>query len=148
MTDLRSPVVPAVVVRRTYPVSRERVFAAWTTPDIAQRFIHPENQTSEIQMDVRTGGTFRIRMATDDGDYIARGSYLEVTPPQRLVMSWRWEEDDPAEEYDSLLTLEFNELDGATEVVLRHEKLANVESAKRHEGGWTTMLEQLLPVLK
>ena len=48
-----------------------------------------------------------------DGErWNVRGTYREVRPPERLVMTWRWEEDKPEDEHDTLLTLEFNELDG------------------------------------
>jgi uncharacterized protein YndB with AHSA1/START domain len=63
-------------------------------------------------------------------------------------MTWRWEEDDPAEEYDSLLSLDFNDRNGQTELVLTHEKLASAESRARHEEGWTAIVDQLAIVLQ
>jgi len=62
-------------------------------------------------------------------------------------MTWRWEEDKPEDEYDTLLTLEFNELNGGTELVLTHEQFANADSRDRHEDGWTAIMEQLGTVL-
>jgi uncharacterized protein YndB with AHSA1/START domain len=149
MTNLQSPAVAALVLRRTYPVPRERVFAAWTNPEIAARFLGPgEIKATVAQMDVKVGGTFSIAMdSPENGRFVARGTYLEVNAPKRLVMTWRWEEDDPAEEYDSLLSLDFNERSGATELVLTHEKLASVESRARHEEGWTAIIDQLAIVL-
>ena len=149
MTNLQSPAVAALVLRRTYPVPRERVFAAWTNPEIAARFLGPgEIKTTVAKMDVKVGGTFSIVMdSPENGRFVARGTYLEVNAPKRLVMTWRWEEDDPAEEYDSLLSLDFNERNGETELVLTHEKLASVESRARHEEGWTAIVDQLAIVL-
>jgi uncharacterized protein YndB with AHSA1/START domain len=150
MTNLQSQVVPAVVLRRTYPAARERVFAAWTNPEIAARLFSPnENKATDIRMDVTTGGAYTITMIVPDGErFVVRGTYLEVIVPERLVMSWRWEEDDPADEYDSLLTLEFHERSNGTELVLTHEKLANVASRDRHEEGWTEMIDHLASVLE
>jgi uncharacterized protein YndB with AHSA1/START domain len=149
MTNLQSPAVPAVILRRTYSAPRERVFAAWTNPEIAVRFLSNGNvKATDIQMDVKTGGTYRITMTSpEDGGFVARGTYREVNVPERLVMTWRWEEDDPAEEYDSLLTLEFNERNGETELVLIHEKIATLESRERHEQGWTEIIARLASVL-
>ena len=149
MTNLQSPAVAALVLRRTYAVPRERVFAAWTNPEIAARFLGPgEIKATVPQMDVKVGGTFTIAMdLPENGRFVARGTYLEVNAPKRLVMTWRWEEDDPAEEYDSLLSLDFNERDGGTELVLTHEKIASVESRARHEEGWTAIIDQLATVL-
>jgi uncharacterized protein YndB with AHSA1/START domain len=149
MTHLQSPAEPAVVLRRTYHAPRERVFAAWTTPEIAMRFFSPGDvKATDIQMDVKTGGTFRITLVSpEEGAVVARGTYREVKVPERLVMTWRWEEDDPAEEHESLLTLDFIERDGETEFVLTHEKLASVESRDSHERGWTKMIDELAAVL-
>jgi uncharacterized protein YndB with AHSA1/START domain len=149
MTNLQSPAVAALVLRRTYPVARERVFAAWTNPEIAARFLGPGDiKTTISKMDVKVGGTFSITMdSPENGRFVARGTYLEVNAPKRLAMTWRWEEDDPAEEYDSLLSLDFNDRNGQTELVLTHEKLASVESRARHEEGWTSIIDQLSVVL-
>ena len=61
-------------------------------------------------------------------------------------MTWRWQEDEPADEHDSLVTLEFNVLGGETEGVLTHAQLAGVESRDRHEGGWNAILDQLAEI--
>jgi uncharacterized protein YndB with AHSA1/START domain len=149
MTNLQSPAVAALVLRRTYSVPRERVCAAWTNPETAARFLGPGDVKATVHMDVKVGGAFTITMdSPENGRYVARGTYLEVNAPKRLVMTWRWEEDDPAEEYDSLLSLDFNERDGETEFVLTHEKLASVESRARHEEGWTAIIDQLATVLE
>jgi uncharacterized protein YndB with AHSA1/START domain len=149
MTNLQPAAVPAAVLRRTYPVPRERVFAAWTSPEIAARFLGPgDTKAGEITMDVRVGGAYSITMLSPEhGRMVARGSYLDVKPPERLVMTWSWEEDDPADEHESLLTLEFNERDGGTELVLTHEKLASIESRDNHERGWTMIVDELASVL-
>jgi uncharacterized protein YndB with AHSA1/START domain len=148
MTDVQSPAVPAIVLRRTYPAARERVYAAWTNPEIAARFLGPGDVVcSDITMDVRLGGTYSLTMSSPEmGRMTARGKYVEVKAPERISMTWRWEEDDPAEEYDSLLTLEFNDRNGSTDFVLTHEKIATLESRDRHEGGWTAILDQLAGV--
>jgi uncharacterized protein YndB with AHSA1/START domain len=150
MTQLGSPAVPAIVLRRTYKASRERVFDAWTTPEIAERFFGPgEVVARDIKMDVREGGAYSITMDVPDGEKLrARGVYREVRRPERLSMTWSWEEDDPKDEVESLLTIEFNEQDGGTELVLTHEQLANVESAERHKEGWTAIIEQLGSVVQ
>lgn len=148
MTDVQSPAVPAIVLRRTYPVARERVYAAWTNPEIAARFLGPGDVTATgITMDVRLGGAYSITMTSPEmGRMTVRGKYVEVKAPERISMTWRWEEDDPAEEYDSLLTLEFHDHNGHTDFVLTHEKIATLESRDRHEAGWTAIVDQLTGV--
>ncbi|MEO9263885.1 MAG: SRPBCC domain-containing protein [Candidatus Baltobacteraceae bacterium] len=149
MTETHAPVVPALVLRRTYKAPRERVFSAWTTPETAVRFLGPGDVTiPEIHMDARTGGSYRITMLKADGErLLVSGVYREVIAPARLSMTWRWEEDNPAEEYDSLLTLEFNDLGGETELILTHAQIATAQSRDNHEHGWTAILDKLPDVL-
>ena len=146
MNDTRTPVAaPALVLRRTYAAPRQRVFDAWTKPELAVKFLGPGDVTvPEVQMDVRTGGTYTIVMLLPSGErWNVGGTYREVRPPEKLCMTWRWEEDRPEDERDTLLTLEFNELDGGTELVLTHEQFAGVESRDSHERGWTQIMEEL-----
>ncbi len=149
MNQTQTPVVPAIVLRRKYKAPRERVFAAWTQPGTAAKFLGPNDVTiPEVQMDVRTGGSYRITMLMPDGErWIVRGVYREVRAPERLSMTWRWEEDNKADERESLLTLDFNELGGETELVLTHEQLISVESRDRHEHGWTVILDQFAEIV-
>jgi uncharacterized protein YndB with AHSA1/START domain len=150
MSDTHTPVAaPALVLRRTYAAPRQRVFDAWTKPELAMKFLGPRDVTvPEVRMDVRTGGTYTIVMLMPDGErWNVGGTYREVRPPERLCMTWRWEEDKPEDEYDTLLTLEFNEVDGGTELVLTHEQFANAESRDRHQSGWTAIMEELGAVL-
>jgi len=148
MTDLKSPAVPAVVLRRTYRASPQRVYEAWTNPDIMSRFMGPgDTECKNITMDVRPGGTYSLTMDSPEmGEMIATGTYRDVQPPHRLSMTWRWKEEDPAEEHESLLTVEFHDHNGDTELVLKHEQLASVESRDRHEQGWTMIVDQLAGV--
>jgi uncharacterized protein YndB with AHSA1/START domain len=43
-------------------------------------------------MDVRAGGSWRFVMRDQDGSETAfRGTYREVTPPERIVQTFEWE---------------------------------------------------------
>lgn len=149
MSQTQVSTVPALVIRRTFKASRERVFAAWTNPETIRQFMSPGDvKVGDVELDVRTGGKYRIVMVHADGELLpVRGVYKEVRSPERLVMTWTWEEDDPSEEHETLLTLDFLDSQGDTELVLTHEKLRNEESRASHEHGWTEILEKLPVVL-
>lgn len=147
--DTRTPVAPALVLRRTYAAPRQRLFDAWTTPEIAMRFLSPNDITvSDVKMDARAGGSYAISMRMEDGEiWTVGGIYREFTPPERLSMTWRWHEDKSEDEHESLLTLQFNEVEGGTELVLTHERLASDESRDGHTKGWSDIMERLNGVL-
>ena len=71
----------------------------------------------------------------------------EVDPPEKLVFTWAWEKmsgDDsnfvPAE---TLVTVEFLDKNGATEVVLTQEQFSDEHMRDEHEGGWAGCLDGL-----
>lgn len=134
-----------LVIRRKLAAPRARVYAAWTQPEQMKKWAGPgEVNASEVEADVRTGGAYRIAMLLPDGDhYIVRGLYREVRPPELLSYTWKWEEDSPEQEVETLVTVEFHDLGNETEVVLTHEQLASQESRDNHERGWNGALDKL-----
>lgn len=141
--------VAPIVLRRTYKASRERVFNAWTDPKIAATFLGPGEVKAEVtEMDVRTGGSYRIVMHIPDGTTMpVFGSYREVRAPERLSFTWSWEEDDPADQYESLVTLDFNDVNGDTELVLTHSGIRTDESRNNHSEGWAKIVDALTETL-
>jgi uncharacterized protein YndB with AHSA1/START domain len=137
--------VPALVMRRTYTVSPERLYEAWTEPKLATQFLCPEGMSvPEATFDALAGGSYRIVMRRPDGeDYVAFGVYRVVEPGRRLVMTWSWEEDDPSQQHETLLTVEFLQHEKGSELVLTQEQFASVESRDSHEHGWTSIIERL-----
>lgn len=149
MTPTTTTPVPALVLRRTIKAPRERVFAAWTQPETVAKFFSVDDvKATDVHLDVRTGGAYDITVILDDGErMLVSGVYRDVRVPERLVMTWRWQEDNPADEHESLLSLEFNALGDETELVLTHEQLATLESRERHEGGWAKIIDKLATLL-
>jgi uncharacterized protein YndB with AHSA1/START domain len=65
-------------------------------------------------MDVRAGGGYRFVMRGPDGSETAfRGTYREVTPPERIVQTFEWE-GMPG--HVSVETAEFEDLGEQTKV--------------------------------
>ena len=140
-----STTVPALILRRSYGATPERVYEAWTKPEIAKQFLCPESVSiADIAMDVRVGGSYHIVMQKEDGELLTvRGTYRDVQPAKRLSMTWKWDEDDPKDEYDTILTIEFAPADGGTELTLTHEGFMKDQSRSNHEYGWTSILDKL-----
>ncbi len=77
-----------IVATRELDAPRDLVWAAWTDPRHVARWWGPRGFTSTIaQMDVRAGGAWRFVMHGPDGtDFDNVMSYVEVVPPERIVM--------------------------------------------------------------
>lgn len=127
---------PTLEIRRTIRAARQRVFDAWTTPDEMKKWSAPGPMVNSLaEVDLRVGGTYRIRMRGPDGaEHQAAGVYREVDPPKKLVYTWQWESEADADV--TLVTVEFIELGERTEVVLRHAGFSTETKRDSHENGW------------
>ncbi len=134
---------------RTYSAPREEVFRAWTEPETLKRWFAPSDEFSTpiAEVDLRVGGAYRIGMKPPDQEdmFIVVGTYREVQPPERLVFTWSWEEGMDVGE--TLVTVEFRDLGGSTEVVLTHELFPNEQARDKHNEGWSGCLERLEKIL-
>ena len=121
------------------------VFDALITPDgIACWWGPDEGPVLIAETDARVGGRFRVRFRKLDGsEHEATGQYLEVRPPERLVMSWRWlgGEEDPGE---SRVEIDLRPIAEGTELTLTHAGLSSDETRGSHEEGWAGALDKLI----
>jgi uncharacterized protein YndB with AHSA1/START domain len=144
MPHATSPIRPAVLeVRRRFSASRERVFAAWTSAEALTRWRAPDNAVvQDAGVDFRVGGRWHVRMLGNDGQrHLVGGTYREIDPPRRLVLTWRWEAN--VDGHDSIVTVDFHDEDGATEIVLTHEGLVSDQERDGHRHGWVGCFDKL-----
>ena len=73
-----------LVFERTFDAPRERVWQAFTDPEIVPRWWGRHGTTTTVaEMDVRPGGKWRyISSAPDRDDVAFYGEYLSITPPE------------------------------------------------------------------
>ena len=141
-------------VSRVFNARRELVFGAWTdAAHFKQWFGAAACQGATVEnvtVDARVGGKYRLQVRQADGEYFTTvGVYREVKPPERLVFTWQFEKDGRGDEFgeveppEMLVTLEFKALGHQTELTLKHEHFASVESRDRHAQGWGRCLDSL-----
>ena len=131
----------SVQVRRRIAAPAQVLFEAWLDPESIAAWMRPfDTVRTEATTNPVVGGRYRIDMHQPDGGVVEHvGEYIEIDPPRRLVFTWA----SPATQHrDSLVTIEFIESDGATELVLTHEQLPEY-MAQAHVGGWTSAFEKL-----
>ena len=111
------PKLPTVRITREFDAPPDKVFRAWTDPDLVARWLGPRSVTTRIDnWDARTGGSYRY-VAERDGEEIASfyGSFHEIRPNERLVQTFTWE---GMPDGVSLDTMTFEDLgNGRTRVV-------------------------------
>jgi glutathione S-transferase len=135
----------ALTVRRTIGRPRDEVFRAWTDPDaLVSWFGGAKARTLTAAVDLRAGGSYRFTVESGGEVAAVEGVYREVEPPERLVYTWRWDREELDGGRESLVTVEFRDRGGSTEVVLTHEGLENTDPVLRfHDRGWAASLDRL-----
>jgi uncharacterized protein YndB with AHSA1/START domain len=135
----------AFEIRRRFRSPRERVFGAWTRPEALRRWWFPSGWVPEaIELDLRVGGAYCVGMRRDamGAQVSVRGYFLEVQPPERLKFAWRWEGAFDLMP-ETVVTIEFLEFAGGTELILRHENFADPELGRQHRSGWIAACARL-----
>ena len=125
------------VVEREIRIEADRatVFRYWTEADLVTKWMG-----RSATIDPRAGGTFRVDY---NGIDIASGAFLEVSPPERLVLTWGWEAPgDSVPPGASRVEVRFIAAGDATIVEVRHLALPD-DSVESHADGWAQFLLRL-----
>ena len=114
-TVLTTPSDREIVSERVFDAPRDRVWAAYTDPELIPQWWGPRRLTTTVdRMDVRRGGAWRFVSRDANGEEQGfRGTYREVSPPERIVQTFEWE-GMPGHVIVETLTLE--DLGGRTKV--------------------------------
>ncbi|HEX8240963.1 MAG TPA: SRPBCC family protein [Allosphingosinicella sp.] len=131
-----------LVVRRMFDAPPGLVFRAWSQAELFRRWWVPRSASGislvSCEMDVRTGGRYRLEFAAGASDTMAfHGKYLEVLPDERIV----WTNDEGEE--GAVTTVTFEERDGKT-LLTFHEAYPSREALEEAlQGSAAGLPEQL-----
>ena len=106
-----------VIVTRTFDAPARLVFEAWSRPELFRQWWLPKSMGMTLvacEMQVRTGGHYRLTIGHAGGQAEFFGKYIEVVPNSRIV--WTNEESGGN---GPVTTVTFEERDGRTLVVMR-----------------------------
>lgn len=78
-----------LTLTRVIEAPPEKVYAAWTQPDLLKQWFAPKPYTTPVaSLDVRVGGANVITMRSPEGqDMPNEGVYLEVVPNRKIVFT-------------------------------------------------------------
>jgi uncharacterized protein YndB with AHSA1/START domain len=110
------PAEREIHVERVFDAPRERLFAAYTDPELIPRWWGPRGTTTIVdELDAKTGGRWQFRMRNEDGsETVFRGVFREVAAPERIVQTFEW---DGMPGHVSVDTASFEDLGDRTRVV-------------------------------
>ena len=120
------------------------VFDALVTPEGIARWWGPDDGPVLLaETDPRVGGRYRCRFRRLAGDeHESSGEYLELSPPERVVMTWRWL-GELAVPGETLITIELRAIDEGTELTFIQSGFQEEDIRLGHEKGWSGSLVKL-----
>ncbi|HEV7660787.1 MAG TPA: SRPBCC family protein [Allosphingosinicella sp.] len=149
-----------LVLERVLDAPRDLVWEAWTTPEHIRRWWAPRPyETPEVEIDLKPGGIFRMRMTGPDGFDTGTGGagcVLDVVERERVVWTsalgpgWRPNAPGPADCGGFLFTaiMTFEDAPGGKTLYRAIAKHKDGQDAETHakmgfHEGWGTCADQL-----
>lgn len=136
----------SVTIVRRISARPSIVFDAITTAEgIADWWRADDGPVLLAESDARVGGGYLVRFRMMDGqEHEARGEYLEIVRPERVVMSFHWAfGGDPLEEGNiSRIEMALRAVGPDTELTFTHANLRDFAETS-HEAGWRAALDKL-----
>lgn len=137
---------PNLVIVRRIKASPDKIYAAWTRPEMMVRWWGPDaGPVLSAEADPRVGGRFRVVFQTLDGEtHDCRGEYREVETGRKLVFTWEWV---TMPERRSLVMLELHPIPEGTQLTLTHAQFFDEAARDGHHEGWNGALDKLEAML-
>ena len=132
-------------LKRSFLAPVSRLFRAWAEPDVLRMWWHAgaDYECSVAEVDFRVDGLYRLGMIHIEKrvEHIVGGQFMEIIPDKKIVFTWKWEGRE--EENNSIVTIDFNETDNGSELILTHTGF----SGDDHNKGWDLCLDELVNLL-
>lgn len=143
-------------IERKVEVSPEKIWAAWTTPELLRPWFCPKPwHVPECRIDLRPGGEFYTKMKGPEGEeFASSGCYLEIIPYQKLVWTSALGPGYVPQKSDlpftAMILLERDGNGTKYTAIARHgdENTKKQHEAMGFEQGWSTCLDQLVTYIK
>jgi uncharacterized protein YndB with AHSA1/START domain len=123
----------------------ERTLTIDASPQTVWEFlIDPEKlmrwKGIDADLDTRPGGIFRCEVIPG---HMARGEYVEIDKPNRLVFTWGWDGSEGVPPGSSTIEIELSEAGRGTSLRFVHKDLPSAEAVASHAHGWDHYLPRL-----
>ena len=112
----------------------EVVFGFFTDPEQYVRW-----KGVRADLNPQEGGRYEV----DVGPGVTRGEFVELSPPNRVVFTWGWEDNEAVPPGSSTVEVDLIPDGDGTLLRLLHRGLPTEEERQQHGGGWDVFLPRL-----
>lgn len=162
MQQIHQTETKELIITRMFDAPRDLVWKSWTEPERIKIWWGPKAFTAPIlKIDLRVGGeTFSCMRSPEGKDYCGKGTYREIVPLKRLVMTDSFADENgdivsasyygmsPDFPRELLITVTFEDSDGKTKMTLNHSGIgisgADFGNMKQ---GWEESFDKLAEYL-
>jgi len=123
----------------------ERTIAIDASPEtVWEFFVDPEKlmrwKGIKADLDAQPGGAYYCEVVPG---HVARGEFVELDKPNRLVFTWGWDGNDGVPPGSSTIEVELTSEGNGTSLTFVHRNLPNAEAVASHAQGWDHYLGRL-----
>lgn len=123
----------------------ERTLAIDASPETVWEFlVDPEKlmrwKGINADLDTQPGGIFRCEVIPG---HVARGEYVEIDKPNKLVFTWGWDGSEDVPPGSSTIVIELAPEGDGTSLRFVHKDLPSAEAIASHAHGWDHYLPRL-----
>jgi uncharacterized protein YndB with AHSA1/START domain len=106
-----------VIIEREFDAPREKVWEAWTNPDLLKQWLGPRKYEMTIEKyDFKPGGSYRYIHKGEDGEFAFHGVFHGIYGQEKMIQTFEFE-GLPEPGHVSLDTLTLEEKDGKTKAM-------------------------------
>lgn len=89
--DITTPSDREIRIERTFDAPRDRVWQAFTQPELVAKWWGRGNKLDIQRMELNKGGRWRFVEHSNEGDQAFEGEFREVAKPERIVQTFTWD---------------------------------------------------------
>jgi uncharacterized protein YndB with AHSA1/START domain len=130
-------------ISRTFKAPLSLVWRLWEDRDHMRRWWGPEGfSIKSLDADFRPGGKWRVHMHSEQwGESFSGGVFREIDKLKKIVFTFAWEEGT-GEPTETLVTVTFDEKDGATTQHFHQTPFSSVASRDGQVVGWNSLFNK------
>ncbi len=127
-------------ITQTVPAPRQKVYATWTNPKLAQLFAAPPGCiATAFKSSFKVGGQYATTMRTPHGVMKNSGEFVAITPGRQIVQTFVWDAEDTEL---NVIVLDFAERGKQTALTLTGYGFSIKAEAAGNREGWQSSLKQ------